>query len=96
MNIQQHLTEARAHLLSAAQEIEQYIQTHSGWEVATPVVASAFGMDHARMTGADRLLFELAVDTAIDHQDAVKVAVMKTTHHRKPSASPAALRKVGR
>lgn len=90
MTIRQHLAEARVHLLAASAEIEGYIQNREGWEVATPVVASAFGIDHARLTGCDRLLFELCVDTAIDHQDAVKVAVMKARTFRKPADSPVA------
>lgn len=91
MNLSQHLGEARAHLLAAAADIEQYIKgTEQGWEVASPVVASAFGLDHASMTGATRLLFELAVDTAVDHQDAVKAALVKAKHYRKPSMSATA------
>jgi hypothetical protein len=92
VNVQQHLSEARAHLLAAAKEIEEYIQSpeRDGWEVVTPVVAAAFGMDHASMAGAQRLLFELAVDTAVDHVDSVKAAVLKAKHHRKPSMSPSA------
>jgi len=96
MTIVQHLADARVHLLAASAEVEEYITSREGWEVATPVVASHFGIDHARLMGCDRLLFELCVDTAIDHQDSIKAAVLKARHFRTPSESPPARARAGR
>ena len=88
MTLQQHLGSARAHLLAAAADVEQYIKDTG--ETATPIIASAFGIDFSTLQGAEHLLMCLAVDTAIDHIDQVKVAVMRGKHYRKPSESPSA------
>lgn len=92
ITFRQHLNETKRHLLGAAALIEDEVRAldAAGEEVAGPLVAAALGIDFATLQGCDRLLFDLARDTAVDHLDAVKVAVLKTRHYRKPVMSPSA------